>query len=182
MEPSRRKSRWELNSEAFDSLLRRLSEDPDEASRQYEALRRRLTDLFAWERSETPEDLADEALNRLARRLSEGVTIEGGIGRYAFGIARLLLQEDARARRTREAALHELPLRLRPNEVSEALRLLYLCLDELPPSSRDLIERYYRDPRPTLARALGLSLNALRNRAMRVREALADCVSRRRDV
>src|SRR5262245_1492 len=136
MEPSRRKPRWELTSEALEGLLRTLHEDREEASRQYEGLRQRLIDLFAWERSETPEELADEALNRLARRLSEGVAVDGGIGKYAFGIARLLLQEDARARRTRDAALRELPLRATGGETSETLRLLERCLEELPPVSR----------------------------------------------
>src|SRR6185295_2245172 len=142
-------------------LLRRLGPEPEAAGARYEALRRRLIDLFAWERSETPEDLADETLNRLARRLSEGVTIDSGIARYAFGIARLLLQEDVRARRTRDAALRELPLRGRPAEVSDTLRLLLQCLDELPAQSRDLIERYYRDGRSGLAEALGVTVNAL---------------------
>lgn len=96
------RSRWELSRDALDHLLQRLDPDRDAAGRAYEALRRRLIDLFAWEHGEAPEELADEALNRLARRLSEGVAIDGGIARYAFGIARLLLHEQSRARRNRE--------------------------------------------------------------------------------
>src|SRR6185295_16069629 len=91
--PSAGRSRWELSRDALDHLLQKLDPDRDAAGRAYEALRRRLIDLFAWEHGEAPEELADEALNRLARRLSEGVAIDDGIARYAFGIARLLLHE-----------------------------------------------------------------------------------------
>jgi len=55
-------------------------------------------------------------------------------------------------------------------------------IDALSPDSRDLIHRYYAGDRDTLARALGLSLNALRNRALRIRQQLFDCLSRHRDV
>jgi RNA polymerase sigma factor (sigma-70 family) len=180
--PSPGRNRSELSREALDRLLGRLDPDREVAGRAYEALRRRLIDLFAWEHSETPEELADEALNRLARRLSEGVAIDGGIARYAFGIARLLLQEEFRARRNREAALREIPMHTGAVEGSETLALLVECLDELPPNGRELIQRYYGGQRDALARSLGISVNALRNRAMRVREQLYECVCRKRDV
>lgn len=175
-------TRWELSREALDRLLQRLDPDRDVAGRAYEALRRRLIDLFAWEHAEAPEELADEALNRLARRLSEGVAIDDGIARYAFGIARLLLLEQTRVRRNRDAALREIPIDPGKSDASETLELLLECLDELPPNGRELIERYYGGGREALARSLGISLNALRNRAMRVREQLYECVCRKRDV
>ena len=49
------------------------------------------------------------------------------------------------------------------------------CLAALPESSRELIERYYTGERAALARELGISLNTLRNRALRIREKLG-CV------
>jgi DNA-directed RNA polymerase specialized sigma24 family protein len=179
---ARRARAWELDREAFDRLLNALDPTPELASRRYEALRRRLIDLFAWERSETPEELADETLNRLARRLGEGVVIEGDVARYAFGIARLLLHEDARTRRKRDTALREMPAAAAAPESDDLLDLLGGCLGDLPADSRRLIERYYGEDRATLARSLGISLNALRNRALRIRQHLHDCVSRKRDV
>lgn len=190
-ERSSRASRWELNREAFDRLLGALDPDREAASRRYEGLRRRLIDLFAWEGTETPEELADETFNRLARRVSGGVSFEGSTPeRFAFGIARLLLHEDLRARRAREAALRELPTRdprlqpITPADQAQQRRLQQLdrCLDALPPDSRELIQRYYAADRDTLARTLGLSVNALRNRALRIRQQLSDCLSRHRDV
>lgn len=175
--------RWQLNREALDRLLGTFDSDREVASRRYEALRRRLIDLFAWEGSELPEDLADETLDRLARRLSEGVQLEPGqVERYAFGIARFLLLETARARRARETAMRDLPQPPEPDDGAEMLQALGHCLEQLPAENRRLIEAYYTTDRESLARSLGISLNALRNRAMRIRQQLHDCVVRLRDV
>jgi hypothetical protein len=177
------RARWELSREAFDRLLDTLDPDRDAASRKYEALRRRLIDVFAWARSDAPEELADEALNRLARRLLEGVSLDAAdVQRYASGIARLLLYEENRSRRNRDAALRDAARQDTPVEPPDTLHWLEECLDALPRESRELIERYYSEDREALARSLDLSVNALRNRAMRVRERLYDCVLRKRDV
>jgi DNA-directed RNA polymerase specialized sigma24 family protein len=53
------------------------------------------------------------------------------------------------------------------------------CLDVLPSDRRELIELYYTEDRAGLARKIGISLNALRNRAMRIREELFRCMSQR---
>jgi DNA-directed RNA polymerase specialized sigma24 family protein len=55
------------------------------------------------------------------------------------------------------------------------------CLAALPPDRRNMIERYYGADRNALARELGVSMNALRNRALRIREELFNCVVRKRD-
>lgn len=177
--------RWELNRDAFDRLLDAFDADREQASGKYEALRRRLIDLFAWERSESPEELADEALNRLARRLLDGVALDpADLPRYAFGIARLLLHEENRSRRNRESALKDVQRHREATAPPETdmLDALVECLDALPPDSRTLIQRYYAGDRETLARSLGISVNALRNRALRIRERLFECVSRKRDI
>jgi DNA-directed RNA polymerase specialized sigma24 family protein len=178
--------RWELSAEAFEQLLRTLDPDRDNASRRYEALRRKLIDLFTWEHCENPDELADEALNRLAKRLSEGVSLDGpGTDRYAFGIARFLMREEGRTRRSRELALREIA-RFQQHRHghgdSEILRALTRCLDALPADSRKLVERYYSEDRMAVARSLDISVNALRNRALRIRERLYDCVARNRDI
>jgi DNA-directed RNA polymerase specialized sigma24 family protein len=168
---------WELNREALDALLGALAEDRNLAGRKYEELRRRLINLFAWERCEAPDQLADEALNRLAKKVADGTEIPA-LDRYAFGIARFLLQEEARKRQNRAAALFE--LKTPAKEEWAMLDMLEDCLKDLPTSSRELIERYYVDNRASLAREHGISINALRNRALRIRQQLMDCVSLKR--
>jgi len=171
---------WELTREALDGLLQALGEDRDAAGRRYEVLRRKLIDLFAWQRSENPEALADEALNRLARRLKEGEPVEK-IESFALGIARMLLKETARRRELRDAALRELNARQAgTDEEAEMIAALEQCLDALPESSRTLIARYYTGDRTALAREFGLSISAMRTRALRIRRKLLECVTARR--
>jgi DNA-directed RNA polymerase specialized sigma24 family protein len=171
--------RWELNREAWEALLRALAPDRETAGLRYESLRRRLVDLFAWERCPAPEELADDALNRLARKVAEGVDIPH-LDRYAFGIARFLVQEDARTRRSREAALRiPHPAAAASDIDPEMVAAIQSCLGDLPAAARDLIQRYYAEDRAALARGLGINGNALRNRALRIRASLQRCASRK---
>jgi DNA-directed RNA polymerase specialized sigma24 family protein len=173
------RKRWELDREGLDALLAALETDRERAGRKYEDLRRRLINLFAWEQCEAPEDLADEVLNRVSRKVIEGVPIPH-FDRFAFGIARLVIQEEIRKQRTRQNAVREFP----PPSVAPDRTLLDSmrdCLAHLPPDRRELIEHYYAGDRPALARRLGLSINALRNRALRIRDELAKCMASRRD-
>jgi DNA-directed RNA polymerase specialized sigma24 family protein len=180
------RQRWQLNREALEALLEALDPDRDRAGRTYEDLRRRLINLFAWEQCEVPEDLADEALNRVARKVTEGAVIPH-FDRFAFGIARLIIQEEIRKQRNRLAAVGEIRTsrgQIVPDPTIPdwtALDSMRECLDALPAARRELIEHYYTGDRAALARKLELSLNALRNRAMRIRDELSRCISRRRD-
>jgi DNA-directed RNA polymerase specialized sigma24 family protein len=174
--------RWELSGEALEGLLLALGSDRNAAGRRYELLRRKLTDFFAWRRSETPEELADETLDRLARRLMQGEPIEK-IEPYALGIARMLLKESARRVEQRQTALREIRIQLpAAGEDADVFGSIERCLAALPGSSRELIERYYTGERAALARELGISLNTLRNRALRIREKLYACVTASRDI
>jgi DNA-directed RNA polymerase specialized sigma24 family protein len=174
--------RWELSREALDGLLLALGPDRNAAGRRYELVRRKLIDLFAWRRSETPEELADETLNRLARRVLEGEPIEN-LERYAVGIARMLLKEGAREREKRSFALREIRIQ-QPAAVDESdmFTAVERCLGTLSESGRKLIARYYSGERAALASELGISLNTLRNRALRIREKLYECVTGSRDI
>jgi DNA-directed RNA polymerase specialized sigma24 family protein len=172
--------RWKLGAEAFEHLLAALHSDREIAGEKYESLRERLIDLFTWEKSAFPEDLADETLNRLARKISEGIVIEG-FDRYAYGIARMILREAGREQQTRDTALRQMERQNREAATS-GRALIEDCLAELPENSRDLIERYYAEDRAALAREYGLSLNALRNRALRIRDKLLECITRPRDI
>jgi DNA-directed RNA polymerase specialized sigma24 family protein len=169
-----------LDREGWETLMSALAPDPDLAGQEYEDLRRRLIDLFAWEGCGLPDQLADEALNRLARKLTEGVAIPH-LDRYAFGIARFLIQEDSRARRNRQAALREFPISTPAGRSENMVAALEECLAGLPSANRRLIERYYAEDRAAIAGEFGISVNALRNRALRIREELFQCVSRKCD-
>jgi DNA-directed RNA polymerase specialized sigma24 family protein len=189
------RERWDLNRAAFERLLAALADDPHEAGQRYEAFRVRLIQFFIWEGAPFAEEQADETLNRVARRIEGGVEIEN-LAQYVLGVARFVLRE---ARRQKENWHDELrpdlaiaaPVRTEEEEIEILAPHLEECLRQLAPKAREIILTYYTGEvqlrirnREKLARSLGVSLNALRNRAMRLRERLRVCVSTRagRDV
>jgi DNA-directed RNA polymerase specialized sigma24 family protein len=176
-----------LDERSLTRLLTALDPDPERASERYEALRRRLTRVFLWERQPDAESLADQAIDRVARRVNEGVDVVD-VPAYASRVAELILLEARRAGHRREAAL-EAHARLSPVDHSSAAverrhACLEACLAQLEPEQRDLILRYYSadgrariEQRDALAKAHGIPLGALRNRALRMREKLEGCIS-----
>lgn len=177
--------------EPLHALLAHLGGDRSAAA-AYEALRRRLIAFFRLHVPAQADDLADVALDRLGRRLAEGVAVED-TGGYALGIARYLVRE-AQAQAIRAARAEHDPLLQLPDEDAAAdavrheavLAALDTCLDTAGPAQGRLILDYYGADggerialRQRLATALGISLNALRNRALRLREALEACVRER---
>jgi len=79
----------ELTSKAFAKLLAKLSADPEIAGIEYEELRRRLIKFFEWRGAFFPEDLADETLNRTARKIDEGEEIEKTSPPWHWGLRTL---------------------------------------------------------------------------------------------
>lgn len=192
----RDKAEWQLTGGALERLLDRLDADRDRAGERYESLRQTLVKFFDWRGAASPDDCADETLDRLIRKLDEGAHIEE-VGRYAHGIARLVLLEQMRDPLPRAALLEDVPgapaLVVAPlppvdEEESDARDCFDACLDSLPADSRDLILRYYVDERRAkidgrveLAKTLGITSAALRSRAQRIRDRLEKCVGRCRN-
>lgn len=180
-------------SAAFAALLRRLRGD-DDAGVAYETLRRRLIRFFRLHVPAEADELSDTTLDRLARRVDEGVEV-ANVPLYALGIARLVLLE-ARARYARQQLAESDPTAWPEQDDSDAeeatllqkraVSALAACLDRVDAAARGMILDYYAADgserigrRQHLANELGVSLNALRNRALRLREALEDCVRAR---
>ncbi|HMB27307.1 MAG TPA: hypothetical protein VKS99_04340, partial [Blastocatellia bacterium] len=64
-----------LTPASFDSLLAQLGPDRESAARAYLDLRRALFIFFATRGAASPDEMTDETINRVARRLSEGERI-----------------------------------------------------------------------------------------------------------
>jgi DNA-directed RNA polymerase specialized sigma24 family protein len=195
--PSPLKKDWVLTQEALDTLLARLDPDRDRAAQQYEHIRRALVVFFECRGTASPEDLADTVINRAARRLVEGQTIHTETpAAYFYGVARNVLKEswDA-AKRAVSLDQTALPPRLSVDPEGEwdqaaerrlrerRLQFLERCLGELSDEARDLIGSYYQGDsgakiknRRRLAARLDIPINALRIRALRIRERLEACV------
>jgi DNA-directed RNA polymerase specialized sigma24 family protein len=177
---------------SLDSLLARLAGAGDIAP-EYERLRWRLVTYFRLRFPAEAEALADEAIDRLARRLNDGTPVQN-LAAYALGIARLIVLETHTRQNKERAAAREAVLQAQlaepaaPERESEAaLAALRACLEGLGAEAAGLILDYYGaddgaariERRQRLAERAGLSLNALRNRALRIRMTLERCVRAR---
>ena len=182
--PARR--RWALTQEAFDKLLSALGPDREGAAEKYLEVRGNLIRFFEWRGCQFPEDHADETINRMAKRVFEGEAILNHSG-YAMGVARLLLLEINKGRQREQSALAELgaapDVYVPENDDESRLTCLRSCLQTLSPDNRELILQYYQgekgekiENRKKLLDRLGIPVNTLRMRALRLRERLQACV------
>jgi RNA polymerase sigma factor (sigma-70 family) len=175
-----------LTKESLEKLLLWLDQDPKCAGEKYETLRLGLVRFFEWRGCVTAEDLADEAIDRLARRIVQGEEIRN-IYSYSVGVARFVFLETVKEREKQQAALRQLPVNPIQEEVpGEDVRLecLRKCLQSLPAESSQLVMAYYQDTgrnkiaaRKKLAQQLGVSQHTFRMRLQRLRAKLEECVA-----
>jgi DNA-directed RNA polymerase specialized sigma24 family protein len=128
------------------------------------------------------EDLADETINRVIKKLPEiRDTYVGEPARYFHGVARYIIRE---VNRRKEIAVEEVPVVSTGAEVhSDEYDCLVKCLRFLPSDKRELILDYYiydgRDKieqHQRMANELGITDGALRGRAHHVRGSLEKCI------
>ena len=186
-QPKTKKKDWQLTQEGFDGLLRSLDSDRERAGEKYEALRHRLLRLFEWRGIPTPDDYADEVLNRVARKVWEGVEIQN-VNHFVGGVARRVFLEILEEREREQKALNKLPepivvVEINDWEIDSRVTCFRSCLNELPEKARRLIIDYYHEgerrrieQRKALADKLKIPLNALRIRAHRLRSQLDKCI------
>ena len=177
--------KWVLTQDAFDRLLATLDEDRDTAGERYLEIRSNLIRFFQWRGAPFPEEHADETINRIAKRIWEKEEIRNP-GSYYLGVARMLLLEINRERVREQHALAELPFSVlssvESDDFDERIDSLRNCLQHLSDENRQLILRYYHgeksekiESRRQLSERLGISVNTLRMRALRIREELQRC-------
>jgi DNA-directed RNA polymerase specialized sigma24 family protein len=181
------KKDWTATPAAFQQFLAWLDDGVDSGGERYVDMRRRLVAYFARKRCAGAEDLADETLNRVARRLEEEGTIVDALpARYCYIVARFVFLESLRQPAATDHASHDALAGPPVTESADApaLDCLDHCLAGLPERDRSLILEYYAvdsstkaERRRVLASRLNLSPNALTIRASRIRSRLEACVS-----
>jgi RNA polymerase sigma factor (sigma-70 family) len=175
-----------LTPEELEALLTFLDPDREKAAEIYETIRRRLVRLFEWRGLAFPEDLADETINRVARRIAGGVEVrsENPYG-YFCGVAHLVCKEVMRRAARERIALDQGDWAPPPPDEEEEsdgrLECLRRCLSHLPGDQQRLVLRYHQEQdhirsRQALSQELGIPMNALRIRVHRIRRKLEDCV------
>jgi DNA-directed RNA polymerase specialized sigma24 family protein len=171
---------WVLSQESFDKLLTWLDPDREKAGIKYEQIRHRLIKIFAGRGCADAEDLADETINRVTKRLDEIVSdFQGDRARYFYGVANMILMEFLRRKQPQAPPV----LDVDSDRVELEYRCLEDCISKLGKENRALLLRYYQaegrekiEQRRLLAEELGIAPNALRIRAYRIRAALQECV------
>jgi DNA-directed RNA polymerase specialized sigma24 family protein len=178
-----------LTREGFEALLAQLDPDREKAGERYELIRRKLVRLFEWRGCDGADKLADETLDRVGRRIAEGIELKSGdpYG-YCCGVAHLVYKEDLRRaskeRRVRDSSEWSPPLYAPEGEDEPSdrrIECLRHCLAQVPQDQRDLLLRYHQGEnnirnRKALASELEIPLNALRIRVHRTRRKVEACV------
>jgi DNA-directed RNA polymerase specialized sigma24 family protein len=174
------KREWELTQEAFAKFLLWLNPDPNQAGQKYEDIRRKLIKVFVCRGCNCPEELSDETINRVIRKIQDiGDTYEGDPALYFYGVAHNVHLEFLR----RKPSFQPPPAPAEQFGTDEEYECLEKCMQDLPQRSRELALQYYQEEkhqkinhRKHLAQRLGIPLNALRIRACRIRMNLQTCV------
>lgn len=192
MQNVEQKKNWTPNADSFRRFLEWLGENAESDGAKYLEMRERLTAYFDRKNCFAPDELADETLSRVARRLEEEGIIESETpAKYCYIVARFVFMEYLRGTERKNVQLDEV-LHQKSDDfaVSEAaenkekmLDCLEKCTGKLESASRDIIIRYYFgterikiENRRALAESLSITGNALTIRACRIRTKLETCV------
>ena len=172
-----------MTPEEFERLLAWLSHDREKAGAIYEKIRGKLIGFFINRACIEPEELTDETISRVARKVAEGKVDSDDPLKFCYGVAKFVHYEDIRRR--------EKIKKLRPDYLQTFVRedreremaCLDACLEKLTPENRTIITRYIAHQgrekirtRKELALRMGKGMNALRIRVFRIQNTLRECI------
>jgi DNA-directed RNA polymerase specialized sigma24 family protein len=173
--------------ESLESLIKLLDADSDgPPGTGYQLIRLKLIRYFEWQRCIAAEELTDETIDRVARKIAEGQQIDNLKG-FFYGVARLVFKEHERLLQKQLRAFATLPTSTEDvvddnEEEKPQFACRRKCLQELPEAEHNLIVAYCKpDGRPKkerrreLAAKMGIKIGNLRLKAFRVREKLDKC-------
>ena len=165
-----------------------LDRDRDRAGQKYEDVRLRLLKYFQWRGAPAPDIEADETINRVARKIEEGENVYN-LNAYIYGVARLVNAESVKTQSRSQPIADEVECIEVPekeeddSDVTGRRACFDRCLQCLSDKSREIVIEYYHyekgkkiEHRKHLAVRLGVTLNALRISAHRIRLGLEACV------
>ena len=172
------------NDNDFQKMLLWLDPEIDQAGEIYESIRLRLIKIFCARGCTVSEELADETIDRVTKKINDlQKDYEGDPKLYFYGVGRRVFLEH-----TRKPIQKELPATLtsinEDDDQSEIRdRCLSACLKNLEPDDKAFILRYYKgdkgekiERRKRMKEEYGLSFENLRVKAYRIRVKLQKCV------
>jgi len=187
-----------LTDHTFQGLLNWLDQGVNSDGQKYLEMRSRMVAYFDRKNLRNFEELADETLNRVARRLEEEGAIESDTpSKYCYVVARFVLMEQLRQTQKEKVMVEDISRRPPSQSVAEhltdqerelkekMLNCLENCTLQMDAVNQKIINGYYVgkerlkiENRRALAASLGITMNALSIRACRLRDKLEVCVRR----
>ena len=183
------KIKWVLTQESFDRLLAWLDPDREKASTAFLEISGKLTIFFARRGCPVAEELTDETMDRVSRRVEDiAPTYEGAPARYFYGVSQKVYWEWLEREKRWKRFIRMFDLRLlfyqTPDADESDLDCLDDCLQKLDAESRDELLLYYRfdgrgkiKTRKKMADDLGITPGALTTRVYRLRARLQPCIA-----
>jgi RNA polymerase sigma factor (sigma-70 family) len=169
-----------FSQDNFDRLLKWLDPDRERAGIKYEEIRRRLIKLFICRSCIDAEELADETITRVIKKVAE--IADSYVGEpiaLFYGFARNVFYEYLKSK----PFVPPPPPPDPPEELEKMSGCLDECMEKLPPDNRKMVLSYYQeekqakiDYRKRLADELGINMNALRIKMYRIRASLQECL------
>ena len=183
-----------LTQEDFERLLARLAPERQVAAEKYLLLRRKLVKVFERRGCVPADDLADEALDRIAHKL-ENEEVRN-LSPFSHGVALMICMEFQKGRgkvvglcdylESEDALVGEQDPESRIAETmsrGKEMQFLQRCLQVLSPEQQQWMVAYYDgerhlriQSRRQLAQAQGISLKSLRDKANWLRAKLGMCL------
>ena len=177
-----REAKKALTPEAFGKFLRWLSENDEQAVRDYQLIRKRLVKYFIQKSCVDPDELFDETVDIVVGKIDTCAEITSPLA-YCYGVAKNVWRQEMREYKSVVLDWDLVsPEQPDAGNYERELQCLEHCVDRLPASDREVITRYHQsqgrekiETRRLLADGLG-GLNALRIRMCRIRKNLRLCV------
>ncbi|MEN3330926.1 MAG: hypothetical protein V7641_291 [Blastocatellia bacterium] len=177
-----------LTQGALDLLLAHFDPDRERAAEKYEIIRKKLIKFFEWQRCDNADACADEAIDRVAKRIDTGTQV-GNLEKYINGVARLIALEVFRERERKAKIIRQMVFPATSNTDAEnegdqsRFHCMQECLSRLSRKSLELMVRYHqfgnkKENRIKLAEQMNIQLNALRLRVHKIRGKLRKCYIR----
>lgn len=174
----------DISQDSFEELLDWLDTDREQAGRKYESIRSRLINIFYARGCHTAEELADETIDRVARKVKTlHESYRGKPAVYFYAVAKKILLEYSRQPKPAELPAVIVYEKSSDENVEIYHDCLENCLQTFLPVQREFIRKYYREEkraklelRKKMEQELGISSEVLRIRAFRMRKILQKCV------
>lgn len=178
-----------LTQKDFDALLMWFSPDREEAGVKYEEIRNGLIRFFLLKGCSEAETLADETINRVAKKINTFDTTNNHKHiTYFLGFAVNISRESRKKNKISDVEIENLNIKVEQNEVlfefeENRYKCLEKCLSKLAAEERKLIIEYFKKEksekfthRRNLAEENGLTMGAMQVKVHRIKRVLKNCL------